>query len=270
MKCIFCKRDTAASTSEEHVVPQSLGNREHVLPPGVVCDACNNYFGREVEKPLLDTSYFRSLRYQARIPTKKGHPPRVFGVHAQTCAAVDIFPDMDGAGGSVAAAREKDETRFIRSLLSSPRTTLLVPVSTPPEHHLLSRFLLKVGIEALALRLLEVEGGIAEIVDKRALDPARDFARMGVGPTFWPYHMRQLYDLDHLFGDSTGPPYEVLHEWTFLYVGSQDLYFVIALFGVEYALSLGRADTGGYEEWLAVHGGKSPLYPRGLPRAGIP
>ena len=36
MNCIFCKSDSRESRSTEHVIPESLGNTEHTLPPGVV------------------------------------------------------------------------------------------------------------------------------------------------------------------------------------------------------------------------------------------
>lgn len=42
MRCIFCKRNSNSSRSVEYIIPESLGNEEHVPPPGVVCDACNN------------------------------------------------------------------------------------------------------------------------------------------------------------------------------------------------------------------------------------
>ena len=49
-KCIFCHKDVSISKSVEHIIPESLGNKSHVLPKGYVCDECNNYFARKVEK----------------------------------------------------------------------------------------------------------------------------------------------------------------------------------------------------------------------------
>lgn len=62
MRCIFCKNDSGNSTSCEHIIPESLGNTTQILPPGVVCDKCNNYFSRKVEKPFLETQGIRDLR----------------------------------------------------------------------------------------------------------------------------------------------------------------------------------------------------------------
>ncbi|NQT57160.1 MAG: hypothetical protein HQ551_13135, partial [Desulfobacteraceae bacterium] len=78
MKCIFCKQDSNDCVSVEHILPESLGNIEVILAPGVVCDKCNNYFSREIEKPLLSSGIFRLLRNDKQIPSKKGKIP-VFG-----------------------------------------------------------------------------------------------------------------------------------------------------------------------------------------------
>lgn len=75
MRCIFCKQDSAASVSVEHIVPESLGNTDHVLPIGVVCDRCNQYFARKVERELLDSPMFRLLRSDMAVPNKRGRIP---------------------------------------------------------------------------------------------------------------------------------------------------------------------------------------------------
>ncbi len=36
MRCIFCKTDSDSSRSVEHIIPESLGNTDYVLPPGCV------------------------------------------------------------------------------------------------------------------------------------------------------------------------------------------------------------------------------------------
>lgn len=32
------------TSSEEHIIPKSLGNDDLILEKGTICDACNNYF----------------------------------------------------------------------------------------------------------------------------------------------------------------------------------------------------------------------------------
>ncbi|MBT3070018.1 HNH endonuclease [Rhodomicrobium sp. Az07] len=55
------------------LVPESLGNRQHVLPKGIVCDGCNNYFSRKVEnrfwicQPFDSCVSSRTLKASAAI-----------------------------------------------------------------------------------------------------------------------------------------------------------------------------------------------------------
>ena len=59
----------------EHIVPESLGNVEHVLPVGAVCDGCNQYFARKVERQLLESPMFRQLRAAMNVPNKRNRIP---------------------------------------------------------------------------------------------------------------------------------------------------------------------------------------------------
>jgi hypothetical protein len=78
--CLFCKKESSASRSQEHIIPESLGNTKHVLPAGVVCDQCNNYFSREVEKPFLESAAVTLLRFHQAIPNKRGRVPAINGI----------------------------------------------------------------------------------------------------------------------------------------------------------------------------------------------
>ena len=97
MRCIFCKCDSATSRSVEHVIPESLGNTEHVLGAGVVCDGCNNYFASKVEGPLLSDPYFREQYSLAGILSKKGNLPRVKALDAQNRSVVELTRHVDGS-----------------------------------------------------------------------------------------------------------------------------------------------------------------------------
>jgi hypothetical protein len=268
MNCIFCKVDSTGSCSVEHIIPESLGNTDYVLPPGVVCDRCNAYFSIKVEKPLLETPYFRDMCYRGRIKNKQGNPPRVQGIHLQGLAPVYFIPDMDGNGASICASREKDETRLVETLGELTQFTIIVPIPTEPDRQLLSRFLAKIAIESLALRFSDMAGGIREVGLKRELNLLREYARKGTPGSSWPYHSRPLYPSDFLFVESESEPYEVLHEWTFLYTKGGELYFVLALFGIEYALNMSAPYIDGYKQWLTEKSDKSPLYPNGISGIG--
>lgn len=73
--CIFCKSDTNNERSREHIIPESMGNADHVLPLGAVCHTCNQYFARKVERPLLESPIFRHLRAGMEVLSKRGRVP---------------------------------------------------------------------------------------------------------------------------------------------------------------------------------------------------
>lgn len=74
-KCIFCNKSSEDSNSVEHILPESLGNDVLVLEKGIVCDKCNNYIARKIEKPVLDSEDFRRFRFTMQAPNKKGRIP---------------------------------------------------------------------------------------------------------------------------------------------------------------------------------------------------
>ena len=97
MKCIFCKQSSESSKSVEHIIPESLGNTEHFLAKGIVCDKCNNYFATKIEQPLLQLPYFISVRHRNDIESKKGRIPIDKGtLLSPTPSIVNFHRDKDG------------------------------------------------------------------------------------------------------------------------------------------------------------------------------
>jgi len=41
------------------------------------------------------------------------------------------------------------------------------------------------------------------------------------------------------------------------------LYFVVALFGIQYSINLGGPEIEGFQQWLIDNNHQSPLYPDG-------
>ena len=83
-ECPYCKNvilfdkdssNESNSKSEEHIIPFSLGNEEIVIPKGIICDRCNNYFAREIEKPFLNNKTIKQMRSYHRIPSRKNKIP---------------------------------------------------------------------------------------------------------------------------------------------------------------------------------------------------
>ena len=132
-----------------------------------------------------------------------------------------------------------------------------------PDEQRMVRFVGKVAMEALAHRALESGVDLIEELSSPQLDPLREFVRYGRANKIWPCHKRELYPEDHVFQFDRGGDYEVLHEWTFLYSDKLELYFVLAIFGIEYVINMGGPEIDGYLAWLEKFHYRSPLYPDG-------
>ncbi len=72
--------------------------------------------------------------------------------------------------------------------------------------------------------------------------------------------MRKMPNIRKLNLQTTYGHYEILHEYTLLYTEERNLFFVIALFGIEYSIDMGQPEIIEYENWLLKNQNKSPLY----------
>ena len=256
-RCIFCKQDSSTSKTIEHIIPEALGNKEHILPAGVVCDNCNNYFARKVEGPLLDSDYFRHSRFRNVVANKEGRLPTIKALCVPGRVLVEIMRDEEGK--SIYPLRESDESRFVESISRRETFNLLIPQPSLPEGQIVSRFLGKVAIEALALIALEIPDGLNEIIDKPELDELRNYVR-GYSPfRDWPFHVRQIYPEDKVFCEEGYGECEILHSFKLLPTECQELYLVLVIFGVEYCINMGGPEIEEYLEWLKQHNFESPL-----------
>ena len=259
MHCVICKQPSDASISVEHIIPESLGNEEHLLPKGIVCDSCNNYISREIEGPLLESPYFRDIRFRKGILSKKHRYPAVQGLHPESRTVVEFVRDPEDDSLSMGPASEKDNEKWIKSVTPSETFSIYVPAEYPdPDRHLMSRFIAKVGIETLAASGLHVKGGLDELVNKAELDELRKHIRIGDPSKDWPFHSRRIYPENSIFVEQ-GQPCEILHEFKILITPQSEFFVVLVLFGVEYALNLGGPEIDGYLHWLEQNNGRSPL-----------
>src|SRR5712671_2773182 len=140
-ECLFCRTGQRSSfTWIEHPISESLGNDDVTLEPGFVCDSCNQYFGAKLESKVLAAPPFNVERARQAIPTKKGKPPRYDG---------DGFSLVStGYRNKLFVVATTDDHRPALRMLS--RQTL---ITSPPTGYsnLLARFMLKMGIELLAV-----------------------------------------------------------------------------------------------------------------------
>ena len=75
-RCIYCLNDNGTFTSEEHIVPESLGNSDTVLPKGFVCDTCNNEVLSGLDTELLKFDPIAFLKTVFMPHTKDGKLPQ--------------------------------------------------------------------------------------------------------------------------------------------------------------------------------------------------
>ena len=73
-KCIYCLSEDGPFESEEHFVPESLGNESLLLPRGVVCDECNHGLLAKLDQHLAEESAVSFLRaFYLPFNTKTGN-----------------------------------------------------------------------------------------------------------------------------------------------------------------------------------------------------
>ena len=247
-QCLFCKKNTDQSISVEHIIPESLGNMDHVLPKGIVCDDCNNYFATKIEKPLLEHPYFRNLRYRNLIRTKKGRlvTDKALIIHPEG-GWVDMWIDEKGL---IFRHEDSDKTSLIAN---GQCKSLIIPTAPDPEpnNQFISKFLAKAALESLAYYRLNVSGWIDELIIAKELDPLRDYARFGRGCKLWKYNQRRIYNEEDRFTDPINhpEPYEILHELDFLNLDGE-LYYVLVIMGIEYVINMGGNEIANFQEWL--------------------
>lgn len=257
MRCLFCKNDSSTSRTVEHIIPESLGNVSHTLPPGVVCDQCNNYFSHGVEKPFLESAPLLLLRFEQAVPSKRGKVPPVVGLVLPDMPAVVTRESHGKTGMSLMV-----DPSMIPRLLRAKKGALILPRSTDnlPDGAIISRFLAKVALEAMAGRVASYAGGVEYLVDEVQLDPIRDHARRG-GPTReWPIHVRRIYPANHIWRNDSSGDHQVVHEFDILKTNWEEWFFVCAIFGLELVINYGGPEIDGYFRWLSEHQEESPLY----------
>ena len=259
MNCLFCKNISDNSSSVEHIIPESLGNKEHVLPKGIVCDQCNQYFAIKIEKEVLEQGYFKYARSIQNIETKKGKivPADGFIVHPEG-GKIEIYKENNDISIGT------DNNTIINLIRQEKINKLYVPhyFAPTPENIPLSRLLGKMALEVLAGRAMQVDNWQKDIVYKTELDPLRQYVRYGPNSIkFWHYHQRILYTPEQLFEDTqeNSQPFEILHEYTLHYSEANELFFIVAIFGIEYAINMAGPDIETYVALLDSRNGRSIL-----------
>jgi len=249
-------QNTSSSKSVEHIIPESLGNKEHILPVGYVCDKCNNYFSRKVEKKVLDSDFFKNLRFRNSIISKKGRYPSEKGIILNPLAPVNIKRE----NREILSIGIDQPFEWAKNNLS--RGKLILPiVSLPKKLDLFtSRFLAKIGLEYLVHNLINSSYPLDdEFYNNKQINDIRTYARYGKRNFIWPYYFRRIYPENKIhYSIENDYRYEILHEITFLLTNKSELYLILVILGIEFVFNMGGPYIDGYEEWLKNNYDKNP------------
>lgn len=267
MRCLFCKQDSSNTKSVEHIIPESLGNKTMILPRGYVCDKCNNYFAIKVEKPFMELPEIRQLRFQERIPNKKNKMPQMEAFYNGKSL---VKLGWDVKRGECMLYIDADD-EIINEILYKEKGNLVFPAfineTIIQSSIIVSRLLAKIALEALADRLKMLEGSLDELVDCKEFDDIRNHARRGI-ISEWPCSIRRIYDMDTLWKCEEDGAQQIICEDDFLMIdkgGEGDtkyviLYYIVVLWGMEFAINMAEPEINEYNKWVNQHGGLSPLY----------
>jgi len=181
--CLFCESNGPFATTD-HIIPESLGN-DDLLLAGEVCDGCQRYFGKEVEKYVLEKTPIGMWRALLGIQSKKGKlpsvdlslPERSRGLLPEKSAHHDNrvgFTAHEDGSTSI----DIDNSEIMRAILDGSKTDLRFVLS--PKHLVqIGRFLGKIAIELHCL---------SDAIRARheRYNALRRYSRFGITEDIWP------------------------------------------------------------------------------------
>lgn len=88
-KCILCDKKDCSFDSEEHIIPESLGNKTYILRKGVVCDNCNNKLSKLDEYFVHNNFNSIERLWIENLKTKKGKFPKQILTKNNTIEKID-------------------------------------------------------------------------------------------------------------------------------------------------------------------------------------
>ena len=170
-QCIFCNSNKEKFSSEEHIVPQSLGNHFLTLEKGWVCDKCNNICSA-FESKVINHTIFGAERAMLGVITKKGKPARSkFGkLHWNT--------SLHKKGAIEFDKKDIDKHPFLSKCFKNGQ--LIIPFHSKFDIYI-AKLLLKIGIESKYMH---------SGMDKFKFNESKQFV-IGKNNNSWPYVLIQ-------------------------------------------------------------------------------
>jgi hypothetical protein len=243
-------------------MPESIGSRRRVLPAGIVCDKCNNYFARKVEQPILTHPWMRNLRAWQQVPNKKGTYPSMVGNIAGTDIAVNMRRAPNGKL-QLATEKSNDLSKLFNVIENGFEEPLIFTIEDELPKREMSRFLCKMAFESVAELFCEDSHDVECLVDEPFFDNVRKFARYGENFKEWPFSQRRVFPQDTLMR------HPETNEWVQAGFGCglfmnrrRETLFAFVFYGIEFVINVGGPSIAGYNEWLEEHNGISPMVER--------
>lgn len=201
-KCIFCGGDSADSKSVEHIIPESLGNSTYILEKGFVCDKCNNYFSRKIEREFMEIESIKEIRFYHAVKSKKGRIPDI------DCLICGHKGKMSYINGNIFLGVDEDAIRDIFTKKPEYFFTKSANADDFKNSYIVSRFLAKIAYELVIYsyfkenRHLFDEDCVALSFTKESewLDKIRKYARYGnSNKIVWPYEVIETKQKDKTY-----------------------------------------------------------------------
>ena len=252
MRCIFCGNDSSTSRSVEHIVPASFGNSTSVLPKGIVCDKCNNYFARKIESPFLNSEAVLQLRQELEIHNRDGKVVNRFA-DLPTKNIMQISQHLHLVMSHEDKTEEEVEQTVFNYQKYLKRTDELL---IKPDYNL-SRLLAKMAVEACVYKCLADMKVIDYIIEDDAFKKIRQYVRYG-GNYIWEYNARRIYARNEAYNGDIAT--HINYEFDFLFTSKGQAYFIIVMYGIEYVINIIENTICDYAEWLKDNNYVSPLY----------
>jgi len=95
-KCLYCSSADGSFEGEEHAVPRAFGADadRFVIPPGGVCDRCNEWLGAEVDGPFVARFDVQLTRGLEQMTNRRGKLPDLIEGREPKG---ELLLDIDGA-----------------------------------------------------------------------------------------------------------------------------------------------------------------------------
>ena len=254
MKCIFFFYYSTNSVSVEHIVPNSFGNNIAILRKGIVCDKCNNYFARKVEQPFLESETLRVLRQELELENKRGKLikdytyPRVGKEYVKQISTDKFF---------VYTKEDLSEDEIAEKVAEYQKYTAETDKVLLEQNIHTSRLLAKMALEYFVYRCNSTDEVCEYVGADQVFEDIRNYARYG-SRKIWTYSARRIYSRCEAY---QGDPFSAVNwEADILFLGNGEVYFIIVMFGIEYAICINHPMVDGYKDWLEKNKGISPLY----------